>query len=239
MNDTEEIRHLKCQARKLRKALNVPQHEALEMAAFAGGYSNWAHCLNQQNSPKLPPPILASRPRKYADPMPVGTLVRFKARRSLGFVYKSDGSTVEFYGDWGPMMAAHEEVSVCRDQIGAKDFKPLRLFLPYGKWTCADGSQVLFNRDYCPLWKRDPSGAVSAIDPNTWVEHDDKDEEWIFGDVAPPVYSKKTLALCLAVLRSWNVEGRRPLLLERLPAAIRSGNMNILKGFQYNGRSAA
>ncbi len=31
--------------------------------------------------------------------------------------------------------------------------------LPYGLWTCADGSEVLFNRRYAPLWQRAETGA--------------------------------------------------------------------------------
>ncbi len=29
-----------------------------------------------------------------------------------------------------------------------------KLLLPYGKWTCADGREVLFNRSYMPIWER-------------------------------------------------------------------------------------
>jgi hypothetical protein len=28
--------------------------------------------------------------------------------------------------------------------------------LPYGKWTCPDGREVLFNRFYEPIWQRHP-----------------------------------------------------------------------------------
>lgn len=79
----------------------------------------------------------------------------------MGMVFKSDGSTVEYYDQWGPILAAHEELAICRDQSMTSDFRPLRLVLPYGKWTCEDGSEVLFNRDYCPPWKRSPDGTVT------------------------------------------------------------------------------
>jgi hypothetical protein len=41
--------------------------------------------------------------------------------------------------------------------------------LPYGIWTTADGSQILFARDYIPLWIKTPDGKVSRIDPDAWV----------------------------------------------------------------------
>ena len=43
------------------------------------------------------------------------------------------------------------------------------LLLPYGWWTCADGSVVLFDRLYQPMFERLPSGEVHAVDPNEWV----------------------------------------------------------------------
>lgn len=42
-------------------------------------------------------------------------------------------------------------------------FVPLRFWIPYGVWTEADGSKVLFSRDYCPLWKiKDGAGAPTG-----------------------------------------------------------------------------
>ncbi len=36
-------------------------------------------------------------------------------------------------------------------------------------WTCADGRQVLFNRDYRPIWQRYPGKAAEKADPAEWV----------------------------------------------------------------------
>jgi hypothetical protein len=41
--------------------------------------------------------------------------------------------------------------------------------LPYGWWTTADGSQIIFGRHYVPLWIKTPEGKVSRIDPDAWV----------------------------------------------------------------------
>ena len=50
---------------------------------------------------------------------------------------------------------------------------PLRLDellreLPYGVWKCADGREVLFNRQYEPLWQRH-HGEIALADPKEWV----------------------------------------------------------------------
>lgn len=49
------------------------------------------------------------------------------------------------------------------------DFVPSRLWLPYGAWTLADGSEVLFSRDYYPLWRID-GDLVERLDPWLWIE---------------------------------------------------------------------
>jgi hypothetical protein len=54
--------------------------------------------------------------------------------------------------------------------------------LAYGKWTSADGRQVLFNRDYKPIWHRLPDGRVEPTDPEEWVPH--VKEEWFHDDSA-------------------------------------------------------
>lgn len=236
MNNERNVRHIKRQAKLLKKKLRIQYHEALDKAAVAEGFSNWSHCVNQSKhrAPAFQRP--AARRNSSVKPIPVGTLVRFKPRGSAGMVFKSDGSTVEYYDEWGPILAAHEEVAICRDQSAA-DFKPMRLVLPYGKWTCGDGSEVLYNRDYCPLWKRSADGTVASISPNSWVEH--TDEEWFFNDGNRPVDDKRTRLKCIAVLKAWGVENRRSKLLELLPAAIQSGNMKLLKGATYNQDTAA
>jgi hypothetical protein len=89
-----------------------------------------------------------------------GTLIHLK-NDSLPVVVIShsfSGGAVTAYGHSGPALVARYEVAVFRDQSKAADFKPMRLYLPYGKWLCEDGSEVLYNRDYCPLWIRDRQG---------------------------------------------------------------------------------
>lgn len=49
------------------------------------------------------------------------------------------------------------------------DFVPARLWLPYGYWTLDDGSEVIFARDYLPMW-RIAGESVERLDPWLWIE---------------------------------------------------------------------
>jgi hypothetical protein len=66
------------------------------------------------------------------------------------------------------------------------DLKPLTSVActPYGKWTCADGTELLFNRDYRPIWRKTKSGTVIAADPDEWVIF--SKQEYFFGDHNAP-----------------------------------------------------
>jgi hypothetical protein len=50
----------------------------------------------------------------------------------------------------------------------------LHCFLPYGRWICADGREVLFNRYYEPTWERTGRSAKRA-DPKEWVPWEKQD----------------------------------------------------------------
>jgi hypothetical protein len=52
--------------------------------------------------------------------------------------------------------------------------------LPYGKWTCADGREVLFNRGYKPIWERCPGGAARPADRSEWIPW--LKQEWFYDD---------------------------------------------------------
>jgi hypothetical protein len=49
-------------------------------------------------------------------------------------------------------------------------WKKRQLLLPYGKWTCEDGSEVLFNRKYEPIFCRRPNGTITEDDRERWVD---------------------------------------------------------------------
>jgi hypothetical protein len=53
-------------------------------------------------------------------------------------------------------------------------------YFPYGKWTCADGREVLFNRFYKPILQRMPGSSPEDADPTErvlWIK-----QEWFYDD---------------------------------------------------------
>jgi len=42
------------------------------------------------------------------------------------------------------------------------DYMEFRLRVPYGRWVCADGREVIFNREYWPILQRYPGEPVKA-----------------------------------------------------------------------------
>lgn len=160
-----------------------------------------------------------------------GTLVRIKRGNVLAIVIKQDewNRTLDLYTDKGSASATREEVAVCTDQSGTAEFKPMRLYIPYGKWVCPDGSEVLYNRDYCPLWAKKPDGTVIAVDPDTWVTIKDSSESYFNDGTAPWWGDKSTLSVGMAVLKEWGVHDKRSRLLDLLPQAIKNGNVEMLR----------
>src|ERR1019366_697539 len=95
-----------------------------------------------------------------------GTIVRFKGN-PLGYlnrfaiVVKHDWSGCVFLQTEGSddALVARHEISVPRNPP-AEPLRYLRYRMPFGKWTCADGREVLFNRNYKPIWQRYPGQAA-------------------------------------------------------------------------------
>lgn len=45
-----------------------------------------------------------------------------------------------------------------------------RTLMPYGKWTCKDGRELLFDRDYVPICQRYPGKEAQPADPAERVQ---------------------------------------------------------------------
>jgi len=97
-----------------------------------------------------------------------GTVVRDKAYGSNTRAYLlKGGRPTTILLDTGLATRADFEVTTPRSPL--PDFIPSRLWLPYGYWTLVDGSEVLFSRDYLPLW-RISDRIVERLDPWLWIE---------------------------------------------------------------------
>lgn len=141
----------------------------------------------------------------------LGDVVHVKPFNKDAVVVEHDPhrDTVRLYNDAGPGLVARHEVSIRRKP--AKTIQPMRLFLPYGKYICADGSEVLYNRDYTPMWAKFKDGRVVALEPDTWVTH--TDQVAFYTPESPPWEDKKTAAKCLEILAEWGVSDKTPKTL--------------------------
>jgi hypothetical protein len=61
------------------------------------------------------------------------------------------------------------DFEVVTPRVALPDFVPSRLWLPYGYWSLRDGSEVIFSRDYLPMW-RVQDGVIERLDPWLWIE---------------------------------------------------------------------
>ena len=104
------------------------------------------------------------------------------------------------------------------------DYMQFRLRVPYGKWTCVDGREVIFNREYWPILERYPGKKAKPADPYEWVcwikqEHyfDDGNSPWL--RCGPRGIAGKTLKRCNQILAEWGypplVKPDRGTLLEQ------------------------
>jgi hypothetical protein len=82
-----------------------------------------------------------------------------------------------------------------------------RHVLPYGKWTCRDGREVLFNRDYRPILQRRPNRPVEVADPSERIPFIQQmwfySEEELVGRSRVP--SKRLLQRINGALAAWSI----------------------------------
>jgi hypothetical protein len=71
-----------------------------------------------------------------------------------------------------------------------KPRKPIRWRLPYGCWTCANGREVLYNREYSPICERWPGQPPRMANPKEWVA-DIVRHEWFYNDGTPETQKMK------------------------------------------------
>lgn len=96
-----------------------------------------------------------------------GTVIKVRAHGARPAYLGRSGRPSYVVYDTGPGMCADFEIVTPRSPL--PDFVPSRLWLPYGYWTLRDGSEVIFARDYLPIW-RVSGGIVQRLDPWLWIE---------------------------------------------------------------------
>jgi hypothetical protein len=74
--------------------------------------------------------------------------------------------------------------------------------LPYGAYLCSDGSAVLFDRRYQPMFRADRNGRVTADDPRRWVDGI-LGKVWFFDDTCSPRRNPETRRRVTAIHARW------------------------------------
>jgi hypothetical protein len=96
-------------------------------------------------------------------------------------------------------------------------FVPARLYLAYGVWTEADGSKVLFSRDYMPLWRLRDHERPERLSPIEWINY--ADQSWFWTDANAPWDYPQRIGENIRRLEEFGVRGV-PKLAEVLPALV-------------------
>jgi len=124
-----------------------------------------------------------------------------RGKKTVGTVLRDLGASLEIRTDGGQAYFSRSEISLLDEPL--HPLFPLRTTLPYGKWICADGREVLFNRDFQPLWERLPGGISRAAARDARCES--VKETRLFGDGNPPWRSSRSFRRCLEALRAFGV----------------------------------
>jgi len=70
-------------------------------------------------------------------------------------------------------------------------------------WTCRDGREVLFDRQYKPLWQRRAGQSAERADPLERVPF--TEQTWFYTDGNSPRFNPATERRCKQVLVEWSV----------------------------------
>ncbi len=159
-----------------------------------------------------------------------GSIVMVKHNKMPAVLINHDrvAGMVDCYTDAGPMTTSRKNIIVPKNQSKAENFVPMRLWLPYGKSFQPDGKQILFNRDYTPIWVKLQNGDVETIAPTTRMG--DSDKEFFFNDGSAPWHNDKNSQVkCIEALKAWGVESQPSVLMGLLQQAIETNDISILK----------
>jgi hypothetical protein len=88
----------------------------------------------------------------------------------------------------------------------------IRQHLAYGMWTCRDGREVLFTREYRPICERYPAQPARLANPGEFVPW--VNQQWFYNDGTPPAAK---LRIASAKIEEW---GMTAPVMERIEAKI-------------------
>jgi hypothetical protein len=98
-------------------------------------------------------------------------------------------------------------------------FLPMRLYLPYGYWVEEDGAQVLFSRDYKPMWLLRPGQKPERLEP--WLPIKRREQVFLSDDLWLPWQSPTLKTNLEAYLAASGVQ-TLPILADALPLLVQA-----------------
>lgn len=100
---------------------------------------------------------------------------------------------------------------------------PHRLYFAYGQWHEADGSTVVFSRDYCPMWRLRDGHAPEPINPSIRIDY--IKQTWFWGDAKGPYRDNPSYEDEIKLLKTLGIKGP-PNLVDVLPTLVNQDAIN-------------
>lgn len=135
-------------------------------------------------------------------------------------------------GDRPTSLVTNREVSTVADfeysspRASRPLFLPMRLYLPYGFWTEADGARVVFSRDYKPLWRLHSGRPIERLYP--WTRINFVKQTFLWLDNQTPWALPALHAEMVGFLEQNNL-CRLPILADALPLLVHDRTIRDLK----------
>ena len=108
------------------------------------------------------------------------------------------------YLPWNSNLICWVGLQMQKPSKASETLRLYRTWLPYGRWDCVDGREILFNRDYKPIWERSANYAVRQANQSEHVDNV-KNEQFFYDDGCPPNTNKETVQKCLSILADFGV----------------------------------
>jgi len=153
-----------------------------------------------------------------------GAVGRFKNTKELLILRRFAGAVLCIKE--GSANAAVADFEFVSPRVPLPLFIPARLYLAYGIWTEEDGSEVLFSRDYMPLWRLRKNERPARVSPIEWIKY--TDQRWFWTDADAPWDDVQRTRAHIRRLEDFGVRGA-PRLVEILPALVFSERTSSLR----------
>lgn len=160
-------------------------------------------------------------PAKAGEPGYVCQLNVSGRKKETVILRKMDGNSLKLINQNSiTFYVVRQEVTFQRDILPF--FIPQRFWMPYGKWIETDGSEVLFSRDYFPLWRIQPQKSPERIHPNERIHYEK--QEWFWQEGDEPWNSVETYELCIKLLADNNIRST-PQLADYMSGLLNEKNL--------------